>query len=78
MPAAIRFAGPRSSRSTCRVARVFRLGGRWNLEWRLIATNVLNRVTFATIDTVVTSPQFGFPTLANPMRTLQMGLRLRF
>ena len=43
------------------VARVFRLGGRWNLEWRLIATNVLNRVTFATIDTVVDEPAVRFP-----------------
>ncbi|HKW02595.1 MAG TPA: carboxypeptidase regulatory-like domain-containing protein [Vicinamibacterales bacterium] len=70
--------GPAQFALDLSVARVFRLGGRWNLEWRLIATNVLNRVTFATIDTVVTSPQFGFPTLANPMRTLQMGVRLRF
>ena len=70
--------GPAQFSLDLSVARVFRLGGRWNLEWRLIATNVLNRVTFATIDTVVTSPQFGFPTLANPMRTLQMGVRLRF
>jgi hypothetical protein len=70
--------GPAQFSLDMSVARVFRLGGRWNLEWRLIATNVLNRVTFATIDTVVTSPQFGFPTLANPMRTLQMGVRLRF
>jgi len=38
----------------------------------------VEEVTFATIDTVVTSPQFGFPTVANPMRTLQMGVRLRF
>jgi hypothetical protein len=70
--------GPAQFSLDVSVARVFRLGGRWNLEWRLIATNVLNRVTFATIDTVVTSPQFGFPTVANPMRTLQMGVRLRF
>lgn len=60
------------------VARVFRLRGRLNLEGRVAATNVLNRVTFATINTVVTSPQFGLPTLANPMRRLQTTLRLRF
>ena len=35
------------------LSRVFRLGNRLNLEWRMAATNVLNRVTFATIDTVV-------------------------
>jgi trimeric autotransporter adhesin len=60
------------------VARVFRLRGRLNLEWRVAATNLLNRVTFATIGTVITSPQFGRPTLANPMRRVQATLRLRF
>jgi hypothetical protein len=43
-----------------------------------MATNVLNRVTFATIDTVVTSPQFGLPTVANPMRRIQTSFRVRF
>ena len=60
------------------LSRVFRLGNRLNLDWRIAATNVLNRVTFATIGTVVTSPQFGLPTQANPMRTLLMTVRLRF
>ena len=60
------------------VARVFRLRGRLNLEGRVAATNVLNRVTFASINSVVSSPQFGRPTLANPMRRLQTTLRLRF
>jgi hypothetical protein len=60
------------------VARVLRLRGRLNLEGRVAATNVLNRVTFASINTVVSSPQFGRPTLANPMRRLQTTLRLRF
>ena len=59
-------------------ARVFRLSGRVNAEWRVAATNLLNRVTFSTIETVVTSPQFGRPTLANPMRALRMTVRLRF
>jgi trimeric autotransporter adhesin len=60
------------------VARVFRLRGAVNLEWRVSATNVLNRVTFANIGTVITSPQFGRPTLANPMRRVQTLFRLRF
>jgi hypothetical protein len=49
-----------------------------SLEWRLAATNVLNHVTFAAIDTVIASPQFGRATRANPMRALQTSLRLRF
>jgi hypothetical protein len=60
------------------VSRVFRLKGRMNLEWRLSATNLLNRVTFAAIEGVVASPQFGFPTLANTMRRLQTTIRFRF
>jgi hypothetical protein len=70
--------GPAQFSLNASLARVFRLRGRLNLEWRVAATNVLNRVTFATMSTVITSPQFGLPTLANPMRTLQMTVRLRF
>ena len=42
------------------------------------ATNVLNRVTYATVNTIAGSPQFGLPTVANPMRKVQASLRLRF
>jgi hypothetical protein len=49
-----------------------------NLDWRLDATNVLNRVTIASVNTLVGSPQFGLPTRANPMRKVQTTLRLRF
>jgi hypothetical protein len=54
------------------------LGERVIVEWRLDVTNVLNRVTYAAINTLVGSPQFGLPTLANPMRKAQTSLRLRF
>jgi hypothetical protein len=30
------------------------------------------------VNTVVGSPQFGLPTLANPMRKIQSSLRVRF
>jgi hypothetical protein len=70
--------GPRQFSMDLSVTRVFRLGRRLNLEWRVSATNVLNRVTFASINTVITSPQFGLPTLANPMRTLHVSVRLRY
>jgi trimeric autotransporter adhesin len=77
-------AGRNSSRGPAQfsldmsVARVFRMGARFSLEWSLAATNVLNRVTYSTIDPVVTSPQFGLPTLANPMRQIHTALRWRF
>jgi trimeric autotransporter adhesin len=60
------------------LSRTFLLGERLNLDWRIDATNVLNRVTYASINTIVGSPQFGLPNRANQMRKLQTSLRLRF
>jgi hypothetical protein len=59
-------------------SRVFRLGNRINAQWETDATNVLNTVTFPGWNTFVTSPLFGLPSPANPMRTLQSSFRLRF
>jgi hypothetical protein len=42
------------------------------------ATNLFNHVTFAGWNTTVNSTQFGLPTSANPMRSMQATLRLRF
>jgi trimeric autotransporter adhesin len=70
--------GPSQSALDASVSRVFRLRGRLRLEWRVAATNALNRVTFAAINTSITSSQFGRPTIANPMRRVQMTARLRF
>jgi hypothetical protein len=70
--------GPAQVSLDASIARVFRLRGRLNLEWRMAATNVINHVTFAAIETVIGSPQFGLPTIANPMRRVQTTLRLRF
>ena len=70
--------GPAQFSLDMSVSRVFRIGPRLNFEWRLAATNVLNRVTFATVDNILGSPQFGLPTTANPMRALQVTLRVRF
>jgi hypothetical protein len=70
--------GPAQVGLDANIARVFRLRGKTNLEWRISATNVLNLVTFSTINTSVDSPQFARPTQANPMRRLQVTLRYRF
>jgi Carboxypeptidase regulatory-like domain len=70
--------GPAEFSLDATLARVFRLRGRLNLEARLAATNLLNRVTFSQIDAVVTSPQFGLPTAANAMRRLNVTFRLGF
>jgi hypothetical protein len=60
------------------VLRTFMLNNRWSADWRVDATNILNRVTYSAIETRVGSPQFGLANRANPMRKLQSSIRLRF
>jgi hypothetical protein len=59
------------------LTRSFRMGGR-TVDFRLDATNLLNRVTYAAVNTLVGSPQFGLPTAANQMRRFQTSLRMGF
>jgi hypothetical protein len=65
--------GPSQFSFDASLTRTFRLKGRLNLEYRISATNLLNRVTFATINTVITSPQFG----CRPWRIRCAGSRWR-
>ena len=60
------------------VGRSFLWGDRVTADWRIDATNVLNRVTFSAVNTMVGSPQFGLPIQANAMRKLQSSVRVRF
>ncbi len=71
-------AGPHQFSFDASVGRSFLWGDRLTLDWRINATNVINRVTYAMVNTLVGSPQFGLPTLANPMRKIQSSLRVRF
>jgi hypothetical protein len=71
-------AGPAQFNLNAGLSRTFFIGDRLNLDWRLDATNVLNQVTFAGVNTIVDSPQFGLPNRANQMRKIQMMLRLRY
>jgi hypothetical protein len=70
--------GPAQFSLNAGVTRTFLWGDRLNLDWRIDATNVLNRVTYSSVNTLVGSPQFGLPNRANTMRKIQMSLRLRF
>jgi hypothetical protein len=70
--------GPSQFSFNLGLARTFLWSARLNLEWHLDATNVLNRVTYASVNTLVGSPQFGLPDRANQMRKLQTTVRLRF
>jgi hypothetical protein len=60
------------------LGRSFLWGSRLTLDWRLDASNVINQVTFAAVNTIVGSPQFGLAGQANPMRKVQSSLRVRF
>ncbi len=70
--------GPRQFLLNAAVGRTFRWGERFNIDWRLDATNVLNRVTYTGVNTIVGSEQFGLPNRASQMRKIQSSLRVRF
>jgi hypothetical protein len=72
------FNGPAPFSMNASVARTFRIGERMNMDYRIDATNVLNRVTFNAINTLITSDQFGFANRANDMRRIRMSFRFRF
>jgi hypothetical protein len=71
-------SGPAQFGFNAAVGRTFRWGDRINIDWRIDATNVLNRVTYSSVNAFVGSPQFGLPDNANQMRRLQSSLRVRF
>jgi hypothetical protein len=48
------------------------------LSIQLLASNLLNTVQFASIDTIVNSPTFGQVTAVRPMRRFQLLTRFRF
>ncbi len=60
------------------MGRTFRVNDRLTADLRIDATNALNHVTFPNWNTIVTSAQFGLPTIANPMRSVETTFRLRF
>ena len=70
--------GPAQFTLNASMGRTFRLNGRYNLDLRVDSTNLLNHVTFTSWDTTVNSTQFGLPSTANAMRSMQTTLRLRF
>jgi hypothetical protein len=69
--------GPRQFGLNASLGRTFRRD-RYNLDFRLDSTNFLNHPTFASWYTTINSAQFGLPTAANAMRSVQASLQLRF
>ena len=70
--------GPSQFSFNTGLARTMLWGNRLTFEWHLDATNILNRVTYSSVNTTVSSPQFGLPSRANQMRKVQTSLRMRF
>ena len=70
--------GPRTFSLDASVMRTFRVNNRLSMDWRLEATNVLNRVTYSGVNALMTSPQFGLTNRANEMRKIRASLRVRF
>lgn len=70
--------GPSQFTLNTSLARTFRPSGRLYLDARVDATNLLNHVVFTSWNPITNSTQFGVPVAANPMRSLETTLRLRF
>lgn len=70
--------GPGSRQLNAQFSRDVRLGGNRAVTLQLNATNLLNMVNYASIDTVVNSPTFGEVLSVRPMRSMQFNLRFRF
>ncbi len=71
-------SGPAQFSLDATVTRTFPTGDRAGLDVRIEVTNLLNQVTYAAVNTLVTSPQFGLPTRTQDMRRLRLSLRVRF
>jgi hypothetical protein len=70
--------GPAQFSLNAGITRTFPWGSRINLDYRIDATNILNRVTYSGVNTLIGSPEFGLPNSANQMRKIQTSLRMRF
>jgi len=70
--------GPDQFTFNSSLARTFRPHGKWYLDVIVNSTNTLNHAAFTGWNTYVTSDQFGLPSSAGGMRSLQTSLYLRW
>ncbi len=70
--------GPGSRDLGAQFSRDIQLSGTRTLSVQLRASNLLNLVNYASVDTVVNSPSFGQVTSVRPMRSMQLVLRFRY
>ncbi len=70
--------GPGTVSLNAALARSFTLAERRRIEFRLETTNLLNQVNYTNLYTVVNAVNYGLPSSAGAMRTVQAVVRLRF
>ena len=70
--------GPSQFTLSASLGRVFQMTDKLSLDFRVDATNAFNNVTYPNWNTTVGNAQFGLPTTANAMRSLQTTMRVRF
>jgi hypothetical protein len=70
--------GPGQFSLNASLGRSFRLQDKYNLDFRADVTNLLNHVVYNSWNTSINSSQFGLPTAANGMLTIQTTARVRF
>ncbi|HLK50964.1 MAG TPA: carboxypeptidase regulatory-like domain-containing protein [Bryobacteraceae bacterium] len=69
--------GPMLFGMNASAGRNFRISERRSIDLRFDAANVLNHVSFTSWNTTLGNAQFGLPTSAGQMRTMQATLRFR-
>lgn len=70
--------GPGTVSLNAAFARSFNLSERRRIEFRVETTNLLNHVNYTNLYTVVNAVDYGLPSAAAGMRTVQAVVRLRF
>jgi len=70
--------GPAQFVFNANIARTFQWTERVSFDWRIDATNLLNRETYVGVNSTVGSALFGLPSLTNTPRRIQSTMRLRF
>ena len=70
--------GPGTVSLNAAFARSFNLSERRRLEFRVETNNLLNHVNYTNLYTVVNATNYGLPTAAAGMRTMQAVVRFRF
>ncbi len=70
--------GPSQFSLNAAMVRTFRLDAKVNLDLQIAASNALNHVSYKGWVPNINSTQFGSPSAANAMRSVQTSLRLRF